>query len=294
MANYLARRKRLFRALKSGCAIALSLYLLVCLALWHYQTRMIFFPDALIKSTPTEVGLTYEDVWLATTNGQVHGWWIPNEFDTRFKTNNKIPVILFFHGNGSNLGDLVSRAQPFHQWGYSTLLIDYRGYGQSSGPFPSEQRVYEDAELSWRYLTEQQQISAARIVIYGHSIGGAIAINLATQHPEAAGLIVEGSFTSMQAMVKYAKSLPLIPVNWLLTQRFDSLDKIKSLRVPLLLIHGTADEVVPPAMSQTLYKAAPLDKTRVLIKGAGHSGLPAVNRELHASTVRGFVAKYAK
>lgn len=295
MADHSARRrKRLIRVVKRGGAIALFLYLLTCLALWRCQTRMIFFPDALIKSTPTEVGLTYEDIWLATTNGQVNGWWIPIESNTRSTTKEEIPVILFLHGNGSNLGDMVSRAQQFNKWGYSTLLIDYRGYGRSSGPFPSEQRVYEDAELAWRYLTEQQQIPAARIVVYGHSIGGAIAIHLATQHPEAAALIVEGSFTSMRAMVKYAKSLSLIPVNWLLTQKFDSLEKVKSLQVPLLLIHGTTDEVVPPAMSQTLYEAAQPDKTRVLIAGAGHSGLPAVDRELYASTVRGFVAKYAE
>lgn len=294
MAHHSARRrKRLIRTVQRGGAIALSLYLLTCLALWRYQTRMIFFPDALLKSTPAEVGLAYENVWLPTTNGQVNGWWISPKSNPRSTANEEIPVILFFHGNGSNLGDLVSRAQQFNQWGYSTLLIDYRGYGRSTGPFPNEQRVYEDAELAWRYLI-QQQVSAARIVIYGHSIGGAIAINLATDHPDAAGLIVEGSFTSMRAMVKYAKPLPLIPVNWLLTQRFDSLEKVKLLQVPLLLIHGTADDVVPPAMSQTLYEAAPPNKTRILIEGSGHSGLPAVDRDFYASSVRSFVEKYAE
>lgn len=154
MANRSARRrKRLIRTFQSGLAIAIFLYLLTCLALWRYQTRMIFFPDASLKSTPAEVGLAYEDVWLTTTNGQVNGWWIPPESNPRSKTNKEIPVILFFHGNGSNLGDLVSQAQQFNQWSYSTLLIDYRGYGRSAGPFPSERRVYEDAELAWRYLT---------------------------------------------------------------------------------------------------------------------------------------------
>ena len=294
MAKPKTRRRRLSRTLKRGLAVAGCGYLLVCLGLWHYQTRMIFFPDDFIKSTPSDVGLLYEDVWLVPENkpkdGQVHGWWI----SSRSTASEEIPVILFFHGNGSNLGDLVSRAQQFNEWGYSTMLIDYRGYGRSSGSFPSEQQVYEDAEMAWDYLIERQQIPAENIAIYGHSIGGAIAINLASKHPDAAALIVESSFTSMRDMVAHAKSLPFIPVNWLLTQKFDSIEKVKSLQVPALFIHGDADDVVPLYMSRKLYHATPQAKTYLQVKGAGHSGLPAVDRDLYANTVRGFVEKYAE
>ena len=275
--------------LKIGLIVAAMAYLLVCLGLWRYQTRMMFFPSAVIRSTPADVGLSYKDVWLKTTNGQVHGWWI----DNRSKVEEQIPVILFFHGNGSNLGDMVSRIQQFNSWGYSTLFIDYRGYGRSSGPFPNEQRVYEDAEAAWQYLM-RQQVQAKRIAIYGQSIGGAIALNLAVAHPEAAALIVESSFTSMQAMATHAKSLPLIPVNRLLTQKFDSLEKVKSLRVPVLFIHGSNDEVVPELMGQSLYAATPQDKSYLLIEGAAHSGLPEVDRNLYDSTVREFVETHAR
>ena len=272
-----------------GLIIAASAYLLICLWLWRYQTRMMFFPDSTIRNTPADAGLSYEDVWLKTTNGQVHGWWI----DSRSNLDEQIPVILFFHGNGSNLGDMVSRIQQFNDWGYSTLFIDYRGYGRSSGPFPNEQRVYEDAEVAWQYLI-QQQVLAEQIAIYGQSIGGAIAIDLAVHHPDAAALIVESSFTSMRAMVARAKSLPLIPVNRLLTQRFESLEKVKSLQIPALFIHGSDDEVIPEAMGQRLYEATPTDKSYLLVEGAMHSGLPAVDSDLYTRTVRSFVETYAR
>ena len=280
----------LIRTLKIGLAIAATGYLLTCLGLWLYQTRMIFFPHADISSTPASVGIPYKDVWLAAGNGQVHGWWI----DNRSTLDEQIPVVLFFHGNGSTLGDSVSRIQQFSNWGYSTLAIDYRGYGRSSGPFPNEQRVYEDAEAAWRYLVEQQQIPAEKIAVYGHSIGGAIAINLVADYPNAAALMVEGSFTSMRDMVTYAKSLPLIPVDQLLSQKFESLEKVKSLKVPALYIHGTADDVIPAAMSDRLYQATPGDKSYLLIEGAGHSGLPGVDSDRYTSTVRGFIETYAR
>lgn len=271
-------------------AIALC-YSFTCLALWHAQTKMMFFPNKTLRNTPADFGLAYEDIWLTpgdtSENGRVHGWWIPNQL----AENRADPVILFLHGNASNVGDMVSRAQMFHQWGVSTLLVDYRGYGRSSGPFPSEQRVYEDAEAAWQYLAKRK-IPADRVVIYGQSIGGAIAINLAANHPEAAGLIVESSFTSMREMVSYQKTLPLIPVNWLLTQRFESLEKVRSLQMPLLFIHGTADRVVPTDMSAQLYDAAASNaKTRILIEGAGHNDMPTVNPDLYWNSIRAFVEK---
>ena len=289
MANLLKRRLKKLTMFLSKVLIAIAIiYVLICLALWSNQRKMMFFPNAILRNTPADFGLAYEDVWLMpeseSQNGQVHGWWIPNQF-----TGNRAnPVILFLHGNASNIGDMVSRAQTFHQWGVSTLLIDYRGYGRSSGPFPGEQQVYEDAEAAWQYLVERG-VSADRIVIYGQSIGGAIAINLAANHPEAAGLVVESSFTSMREMVRVQKTLPLIPVNWLLTQRFESLEKVRSLQMPLLFIHGTADRVVPVGMSEQLYDAAPNEKTRVLIEGAGHNDSPLVNPDLYWNSIRTFI-----
>ncbi|MGF1538238.1 MAG: alpha/beta hydrolase, partial [Elainellaceae cyanobacterium] len=206
------------KAIAIGLGVAASVHILMGVALWRFQTRFIFHPSAALDATPANVQLAYEDVWLPVDGDQVHGWWIPARASA--------PAILYLHGNGSNLGDLVNRARRFHQWGYSVLMIDYRGYGRSSGPFPNEARVYADAEAAWDYLS--QQVPANHIVVYGRSIGGAIAVELATHHPNAAGLILESSFTSMQAVVKQSPLGAIFPTQWLITQRFDSLSKVRS------------------------------------------------------------------
>ncbi|MEB3210681.1 MAG: alpha/beta fold hydrolase [Leptolyngbyaceae bacterium] len=268
-------------------AIALG-YLLLCVLLWRFQTRLMFFPSPHLDATPAEVGLTYTDVWLPSGGGTVHGWWIPPEAG---RTN--APVVLYLHGNGSNLGDLVNRAQRFHQWGYGSFLIDYRGYGRSSGPFPNEQRVYEDAEAAWQYVTQQRQMPAQNIVLHGRSLGGAIALYLASRHPEVMGVIVESSFTSMKAMVTDQFWFLWVPVDRLLHQIFDSLSIVRSLPVPLLFIHGTADRVVPPVMSQTLYDAARAPKFLLWVEGAGHTNVPQKGGVRYAEAIIRFVERYA-
>ncbi len=266
--------------------ILVGLYFLTCWGLWRYQTRFMFFPSLVLKSTPADVGIPYTDVWLQ--DGKIHGWWVPAIEPT------DSPVILYLHGNGSNLGDLPHRLQRFYQWGYGVFVIDYRGYGRSAGPFPSEQQVYEDAEVAWRYLNDQRGIPPQRIVLYGRSIGGAIAIHLATSHPNVAGLILESTFTSMKAMVQHYLPLPILPLDQLLTQQFASLDKVRSLSMPVLLMHGTADRVVPAAMSRTLYDTWPTSKTLVWVKHAGHSNLPTVAGKHYDHAVQTFMARYAE
>jgi hypothetical protein len=181
---------------------------------------------------------------------------------------------LYLHGNGSNVGANVEHANRFHRLGLSVFVIDYRGYGKSQGDFPSESQVYEDAQLAWDYLVKQRGVNPHQIYIYGHSLGGAIAIDLAVRHPEAAGLIVEGSFTSTRAMVNFQKGLFwLFPIDLLLTQRFDSLSKVDRLQMPVLFIHGTADNVVPVEMSKKLFDAAPEPKQLYIVPDGGHNNV---------------------
>lgn len=278
-------------AIVTGLSLAIALYGLAALALRRYQTRFIFRPSATLDATPAAAQLAYEEIWLPVGEGQVHGWWIPAAAAPASRAQTTpAPAILYLHGNGSNLGDLVNRARRFHQWGYSILLIDYRGYGRSSGPFPNEARVYEDAETAWQYLS--QQVAADRIVIYGRSIGGAIAIHLAAQHPDAAGLILESSFTSMAAVVEQSPVGLVFPADRLVTQRFDSLSKIRSLPTPLLLLHGTADAIVPPEMSQALHDAASGPKALVWIDGADHNDVPETGGDRYAEAIQTFVAEW--
>jgi fermentation-respiration switch protein FrsA (DUF1100 family) len=270
-------------------ALATGFYGAGCLFLYVRQTRMIFFPSSVIEATPGDFDMSFEEVWLPVGNGRVHGWWIPYGQD-----NPELGVILHLHGNAINMGANLAQAQRFHQLGLSVLMIDYRGYGRSQGDFPNEQQVYQDAEASWRYLTQTRQISPQQIVIYGHSLGGAIAIELASHHTNAAGLIVESSFTSMRQMVDYTSPRSIFPTDLLLTQKFSSLTKVSALQMPLLLIHGGADQKVPAWMSQALYDAASEPKQLYLVPLAAHNDVGAAAGAAYLRVVGKFVQNLVK
>jgi len=259
-------------------SLLVVIYLGLAIGLRIGQTRLMFFPSATINHTPKNVNLNYQEVWIPTREGKLNGWWISAN-----SPNN--PTVLYFHGNSSNLGDLLDKAVFFHQLGVSILLVDYRGYGKSQGAFPNETRLYEDAEASWFYLTQKQQIAPENIIVYGHSLGGAIAVELATRHPTMGGLILESSFTSMSAAIDYSVPVQLFPKSLILTQKFDSLAKISTLKMPILIIHGTADKIVPYTMSQELYKKATATKSLVLFEGLGHTNIQRKNKAKYRQTI---------
>jgi hypothetical protein len=259
----------------------LVLYLGIALILRWGQTKLIFFPDRFLRATPAAYNLDYQDVWISIDREQIHGWWMPSS--------DVSTVLLYLHGNGSNNGDGVDLAANFRQLGLSVLAIDYRGYGKSSSTFPNETRVYEDVEAAWNYLIDRQPIKPQNIFIYEHSLGDVIAINLAKKHSEMAGLIVFGTFTSMRDMVDINSLLKILPLNWILTQKFDSITKIKSLQVPILIAHGTDDRVVPVNMSKDLFAAAPEPKQLVLIPGGDHNDLFPGNDPKYRRIVQQFI-----
>ncbi|OZI31445.1 alpha/beta hydrolase [Bordetella genomosp. 10] len=186
-------------------------------------------------------------------------------------------TVLYLHGARWNLNGSAFRMTRWTELGYSVLAIDYRGFGQSTPLLPSEASAGVDAAAALRELARRQPDPGRRF-IYGHSLGGAIAIDLATRQgtPPFAGLIVESSFTSIDAMLRTLKWGRLPGAGLLVTQPFDSVDKIARLRTPVLFIHGTADTVIPSTMSDQLYAAvhdvAPPLKRLVKIEGASHSG----------------------
>lgn len=264
-------------------------YVVVCTLLWWQQQRLLFWPSPTLEHTPGLYNLRYQDVWLpvVTKDGNVeriHGWWIPAEQATA-------PVLLYFHHNAVNIGANVSQARKFQQLGCSVLLIDYRGFGLSEGSFPTESQVYADAQAAWVYLTRDRQIPAKQIFIYGHSVGGAVAIDLAAKHPEAAALIVQSSFTSLRDMTKRFGLFWVLPIDLILRQRFDSLQKVKLLRMPVLFIHGTSDPQIPVAMGQALYDAASEPKQILIIPQAGHDNNMAAP---YYRVVKQFIAAHRK
>ncbi|WP_019506914.1 alpha/beta hydrolase [Pleurocapsa sp. PCC 7319] len=263
-------------------AVSAVLYVAGCILLRLGQTRFIFYPDPVLRTTPQNYGLDYQDVWIEIDREKVHGWWIPASEKTA-------PVLLYFHGNASNNGDVTDIAAMFHQIGLSVLLIDYRGYGKSSPTFPSEKSVYQDALAAWNYLTTVRQIEPAKIFVYGHSLGGAIAIELAIKHPEMAGLVVEGTFTSIKEVASQDKIFRIFPLGWILTQHFDSISKIQSLQVPVLIMHGTADEVIPVTMADELFAMAPEPKELLIIPQAMHNNVHQVGGRQYLEHLQQFI-----
>ena len=270
-------------------------YVLLCIYMWSTQRQQIFLPSSFLQTSPARDGLRYQDVYIPSGTGAergvLHGWWIPAQ-------QADAPTLLYLHGNMNNMSANADHARRLHSLGYNLLLIDYRGYGKSTGGKPSEAKVYEDAEAAWNHLMQHpnllQQSEAApqRILIYGHSLGGAIAIDLAVRHPEAAGLIVESTFTSMNALV--VLEYPLLPIRLILNQYFDSIEKIGNLKIPVLLIHGTGDSKVPYQMSQQLFEKALPQKYLKLIEGGEHNNTSAMAWPEYREAVTSFVQKHTR
>ena len=275
----------------ASIAIA-SFYGSVCLALWFGQTRLVFAPEREITTTPAKFNAKYEDVLIpvkkADGNSEnIYGWWLPNAKQEEKANLGDRKVILYLHGNGKNISANAKHANRLMRMGFSVLLIDYRGYGRSEGAFPNESSVYIDAQTAWDYLISKGY-KPNQIMIYGHSLGGAIAINLATKHPDALGMIVDASFTSMMEMATLEPKYRVFPINLLIHQRFDSIAKVRSLSVPVLYIHGTADDLIPAAMSQQLFEATPSKKQIVIIPNGGHNNNASTNEPLYLNSIRSF------
>lgn len=206
----------------------------------------------------------------------VHTWWWPAD-------NPDAPAVLYLHGARWNLTGQLFRIAQLRDFGFSVLAIDYRGFGKSDGDVPSESTVYEDARAAWTYLTQLQPNSGKRF-IYGHSLGGAIAVDLAahlrngspelsgkpTALPAAGGLIVESSFTSL-ADIARSLTYPWLPLQLLLSQKFDSVNKIAKVDMPVLIVHGSRDDYVPHHFSEKLYAAAAGKKRLLMVDGGTHN-----------------------
>lgn len=210
----------------------------------------------------------------------VNAWWWP-------AADPHAPAVLYLHGARWNLTGQLFRIEQLHDFGFSVLAIDYRGFGKSSGELPSEETVYEDARLAWQHLKTLQPDPDKRL-IYGHSLGGAIAIDLAAQpgqQQEARGLIVESTFTTLADIAK-SLSYPWLPLQLLLSQKFDAVDKIAQVGMPVLIVHGTSDRYVPSHFSEKLYAAAPQRKRLLLVEGGTHNNSMRVGESAYRRAFR--------
>ena len=249
------------------------------------ENRLIYFPPRYPAGFPSPE--TYqsevEDIWLLATDGvRINAFYHLNPASKQ--------VLLWFHGNAENIGYDLEQLRALARIGVNILAVDYRGYGKSEGK-PDESGVYHDADAAYDYLAEQRHFRAEDIVIYGHSLGGAVAINLASRRP-CGGLIVQSSFTSARAMARRMFAIPLI--EYVVKSRFDSLEKIRDVHAPILIVHGTRDTVVPFGMGQELFAAAPEPKRFFPIEGAGHNNLMEVGGESYLASLRSFITESAR
>ncbi len=260
-------------------------YVALLALVFVFQPRMVFFPmKGGADITPQALGLAFEKVTLPTADGeQLAAWWIPGSLPVR-------GTVLLFHGNAGNIAHRIGYAKMFYGMGYHTLLVDYRGYGDSTGT-PSEEGTYQDATASWLWLTATRGIKASEIVIFGESLGGGVAAWLAAQHAQPAprALILSSTFTSIPDLG--AELYPWLPVRWLSRIQYDNLASLERSRAPLLIAHSPGDEIVPYAHGRRLYAAAREPKVFLELSGGHNEGF-VFAREEWIKAVQAFLERY--
>lgn len=257
--------------------LAAAVYGGLCLAIFLFQARLVFLPSRTVAATPARIGLDFEEVWLNAADGvRIHGWYVPHP--------RARGTLLFFHGNAGNIGDRLESLGIFHRLGLNTLIIDYHGYGKSGGS-TGEAESYRDAEVAWRHLVDTRRIPPKSIVLFGRSMGGAVAAWLAARVAPA-GLILESTFTSIPDMA--AKVYPFFPVRLLARIRLDAKASLAGVRAPVLVIHSADDEIVPLAQGRALFDAAPEPKSFLELRG-GHNDGFLVSREIYLAGLSGFI-----
>lgn len=259
----------------------------VLLFLFAIQDYFIFHPLKVVEIDPARLGIPYETVSIRTVDGEtLAGWLVPAESPRA--------TVLFFHGNAGNISHRLHALMGLPEVGLSVLMIDYRGYGESTGS-PSEEGIYRDAEAAWDHLTKERGLAPREIVLYGESLGSAPSLHLAAKleregNQGPAAVILEGAFASALEMGK--RSFPFLPVSWVLRSRFDNLSRIREVTAPTFIIHAVRDEIVPIEMARRLHEAsaARIKQLREVEPG-GHNTLWMQGaRELYAE-IAGFVKR---
>jgi pimeloyl-ACP methyl ester carboxylesterase len=278
----MARRSTTFRLVRGLIAAIAASYVVLVSAIWFWQATFIFQPSPVVDVTPGDLGVTFANVALPISGAQLAGWWVPSD-DARAAT------LLYLHGNANNVGANAQEVVRFRGAGLNVFIFDYRGYGESTGGPPREKLVYEDAERAWTYLVAERHIAPATIVIYGHSLGSAVAVNLASKHPEAGALITEGVLTSIADLADAMGVGRFLPVRLILTERFDAMSKIRSVHIPTLILEGDSDR---PLMARRLFDAARDPKQLALIPGGGHNDSAEMNPTAYFGALNSFLSQY--
>ena len=244
----------------------------------YFEYRSLYFPMEDLEYTPADIGLSYSDEYVVTDDGKkLNAWLIPAK-DSRF-------TLLFCHGNGGNISHRIYKIGILNSLGVSVFIFDYRGYGRSTGR-PSERGLYKDALAAYEYLVSEKKVSPDRIILYGESLGGAVATHLALQRPVEA-LITESAFTSTPDMAR--EIYPIFPT-FFISSRFDILTKIKDVGIPKLIMHSKDDEIVPFGHSVKLFNASSGEKTHLVLSGS-HNSCNQDSGDRYSSGIKGFLER---
>jgi len=247
----------------SATVISVILVSVIGLNLVYYvqQPRMLFFPTRDMQKTPKDWGLAYEDVYLDSSNGnRIHGWFMPNSKSNR--------AILFFHGNGGNISHRGDSLVIFSRLGLNVLIVDYQGYGNSEGR-PGEQEFNDDAHAAFRELTEKRGFIKENIVVFGRSLGGAVASRLAAE-TQPGTVILESTFSSISDMA--ARFFPLMSKFVVQRYHFNTIEQVRKINSPVLVLHSRSDEIIPFASGEQVYLAANKPKLFVEMTGDHNNG----------------------
>jgi alpha-beta hydrolase superfamily lysophospholipase len=263
------KRRLLFAAITAATVFSVG-----CSTLDERQREWIFQPSDRSRGSSAEYAHGMEEVWIefgSSVTGRpvrLHGLWLPAEEQPQDK-----PVLLYLHGARWNVTGSAPRIRRMQQLGFSVLAIDYRGFGKSTRELPSEDSACEDASAAWDWLARQYPQRPR--YVFGHSLGGAIAIDLAARVEDEHGVIVEGTFTSIPDVASSMK-FGWLPIGPLITQRFESVRKVDRLHSPLLVVHGAEDALIDASLGRRLYEAAAGRKRFMLVEGGSHHSTMAV------------------
>lgn len=245
-------------------SLALGSFLVITLYLYLNQTNLIHLPDLpsrRVDATPYQVGLKFETVELITEDGvKLHAWFIPHDRPRA--------TLLFFHSNAGNISHRLDSLEIFNALGLAVFIFDYRGYGNSEGR-PSEQGIYRDAQAAWRYLTETRRVPGERILLFGRSLGGAVAAYIGAEK-NAMGVVLESTFTSVPDIA--ADLYPWLPARRLARYYYNSLERMEAINCPVMVIHSRHDEIIPFEHGRALFQRANEPKRFLELSGDHNYG----------------------
>jgi alpha-beta hydrolase superfamily lysophospholipase len=278
------------RCLKMIAIPLLTLVVVVALWLRWNEPRMIYYPARQIDQTPDQLGLQYDDVTLTASDGvRINGWFLPAVASAKAGVPSRTDpalTVLLFHGNAGNISHRFDKLAALRELGVDTFIIDYRGYGRSDGK-PDEPGTYRDARAAYDYLIQQRKAAPRSIIVYGESLGSAIAADLATK-VDVGGLVLEEAFTSIGDVGQ--KMFPFFPVRWLVRNKYDTLSKMPRIKVPLLILHSRDDEIFNIRHARRLFAAANDPKQLVELRGAHNDAFLVSAATYHAAMQKFFAS----